>query len=41
MLLDVGFVVDKVTLVQVFPPVLQFSPLSIILLVLHIHAVIC
>jgi hypothetical protein len=33
----VGFVVDKVALGQVLPPVLRFSPVSIIPLVLHTH----
>jgi hypothetical protein len=36
----VGFVVDKITLTQVFLRVLQFSPVSIIPLLLHIHACI-
>jgi hypothetical protein len=35
MSVDVGFVVDKVTLGQVFPRVLRFSPVSLIPPVLH------
>jgi hypothetical protein len=31
----VGFVLDKVALGQVFPRVLRFSPVNVILLVLH------
>ena len=33
--MNVGFVVDKEALAQVFPPVLLFSPVSVIPPVLH------
>ena len=35
--LRVGFVVDEVALGQILPPVLQFSPVSIIPPLLHTH----
>jgi len=41
MLLDVEFAIDQVTVLQVFLPILQFSPGSFIQMVLHIHPVFC
>jgi len=41
MLLDVEFAIDQVTLLQVFLPIIKFSPVSFIQPVLHIHPFIC